>query len=229
MTAMGFAVETGTKDIEKEDGSLVTLPTYDAWVEAWTPKGTLKARADADKAPYVEWVDQGYLKAPPGDRIRYDHVADHVVYVHNRMTIAGIAYDKYNYSDFRDEVEARNIVIDHVAHPQGGKVRAKVDEAKVAAAKENKEPAPLGLWMPGSVIAFENAIMDGRIRLRKSPLLMTALMGAAFEHDAQNNRWFVKTKASVRIDPAVALAMAIGLAHDKPLVKKPKVYTMLIM
>jgi hypothetical protein len=43
---------------------------------------------------------------------------------------------------------------------------------------------------------------------------MTALMGAAFDHDPQGNRWFVKTKASVRIDAAVALCIAIGAAVD---------------
>jgi len=70
--------------------------------------------------------------------------------------------------------------------------------------------------MPGSVSELENLIIDGRIRLKSSPVLMTALMGATFNHppDPQGNRWFVKTRASVRIDAAVALAMAVGAASD---------------
>src|SRR5690606_38572720 len=101
-----------------------------------------------------------------------------------------------------------------VAHPQGGKVRAKPEPAKVDAAKAAGEEPPQGLWMPGSVLELENMIVDGRIRLRRSPVLMTALMGAAFDSDANANRWFVKAKASVRIDAAVALCMAVGAAVD---------------
>ena len=91
---------------------------------------------------------------------------------------------------------------------------AKPEPEKVEAAKAAGLPAPQGLWMPGSVSALEDMIIDGRIRLRRSPVLMTALMGATFDRDAQDNRWFVKTKASVRIDAAVALAIAIGAAVD---------------
>jgi hypothetical protein len=38
-------------------------PTYDAWIEAWTPGDTLKVRASQDKAPYDVWVDQGPARA----------------------------------------------------------------------------------------------------------------------------------------------------------------------
>lgn len=78
--------------------------------------------------------------------------------------------------------------------------------------------------MPGSVSALEDMIIDGRIRMRRNPVLMTALMGATFDRDAQDNRWFVKTKASVRIDAAVALAMAVGGALDTPSAPKESVY-----
>jgi hypothetical protein len=95
-------------------------------------------------------------------------------------------------------------------------VRARPSDARVEAAKAAGEKAPLGLWMPGSVTELENLIVDGRIRLRSSPVLMSALMGATFNHppDPHGNRWFVKTRASVRIDAAVALAMATGAAAD---------------
>lgn len=78
--------------------------------------------------------------------------------------------------------------------------------------------------MPGSVLALEDMIIDGRIRMRRNPVLMTALMGATFDHDPQDNRWFVKTKASVRIDAAVALAMAVGVAMDGAVMPKESVY-----
>ena len=39
-----------------------------------------------------------------------------------------------------------------------------------------------------------------------------ALMSAAVESDPLENRWFAKRKTTQRIDPAVALCMAIGAA-----------------
>ncbi len=217
MTVLACVVPTGFMEMERDDGATVSLPTFDAWVEAWTPQETLQARAQADKAPYELWVQQGWLNATPGKRVRYDFVAARLQQLDQQFEIKAIAYDRYAYDKFREEVDALGIEVDHVAHPQGGKVRAKPEPAKVEAAKAAGLPPPQGLWMPGSVLALEDMIIDGRIRLRRNPVLMTALMGATFDHDPQENRWFVKTKASVRIDAAVALAMAIGAAMDTPI------------
>ena len=54
--------------------------------------------------------------------------------------------------------------------------------------------APQGLWMPGSIAELEALILDGRIRLQSNPLLISACMSAATEHDAFDNRWFSKRK-----------------------------------
>lgn len=216
MTALACAVKTGTKTMEREDGSTIELPTFDAWIEAWTPAETLKARALADKAPYDVWVEQGFLNASPGKRIRFDFVAQRVAQLSQEFDVEGIAYDRYAYDKFREELDAIGVEVEHIPHPQGGKVRAKASEKKIEAAKAAGLPEPRGMWMPGSVTELENAIIDGRVRLRRNPVLMTALMGATFDRDPLDNRWFVKTKASVRIDAAVALAMVTGFAADTP-------------
>lgn len=223
MTVVAHAVKTGMKKFTRADGTEAELPTFDAWIEAWTPGDTLKLRASKDKQPYEMWVEKGHLKAPDGKRIRYDHVAAHVARVADLMKIKGIAYDRYAYSKFQEECDAIGLEVDHIPHPQGGKNRAKPYDKWVEMAKNAKPPlpVPLGLWMPGSVKAVEDAFMDGRLRLVFNPVLMTALMGATLERDAQDNGWFVKALATVRIDAAVALAMAIGLAeYAEPQVKK---------
>lgn len=79
ITAMGAVVKTGEVEIEAKDrdGKTVKLkkPTFDAWVEAWTPGDTIKAREDRDKIPYTLWRDQGFIHAPAGANISYRHVA----------------------------------------------------------------------------------------------------------------------------------------------------------
>lgn len=52
ITALGAVVETGSKEVLVEvEGkrTLVNKPTFDAWVEAWTPGDTVKARELRDK------------------------------------------------------------------------------------------------------------------------------------------------------------------------------------
>jgi len=202
LTAAAFIIETGTKRVTRDDGTESELPTYDAWIEAWTPRETMDARTKIDHVPYRLWVEGchpgtswPYLHAPEGQRV--------------------LAFDRYAFDKFHDELDAYGVDIKTVAHPQGGKRRARPSPEEVETAKANGQEPPLGLWMPGSVAALEQLILDGRIRLRRSPVLLSALMGVAIETDPlMGNQWFSKKKATIRIDPAVALAMAIGAATE---------------
>lgn len=196
ITALGFVVETGSVEVER-DGVTVTLPTYDAWVEAWTPKDTLEQRALQDQAPYDVWVRDGWLTATPGQVVRMDFVAARVAEVGNVYAIKALGYDAYAFRrNFEPELDAMGVTAPLVEHPQGGKRKA----------------AESGLWMPGSVSALETLILERRIRIRRSPVTISAIMSAVTEADPFDNRWFSKRKATNRIDGLVALAMAVGVA-----------------
>ena len=212
LTAAAVVVETGEVERTREDGSTVMLPTFDAWVEAWTPKETLDARAHADSAPYDVWVNQGWLRAVEGKFIRLDVVAAWFAGLHAQSPIEVAAYDRYAYGAFGRELDAFGLDFLQVEHPQGGKRRAKPPEHLVAAAKRSGLEPPEGLWMPGSLNALEELILDRRIRLRRSPVLISACMSAAVASDEFDNRWFSKRRATQRIDPLVALTMAVGAA-----------------
>ena len=212
MTAMAFMVQTGTVERERPDGSVAVLPTYDAWVEAWVPKEGIAERAKRDKAPYDVWEKQGWLTATEGKRVRFDFVASRLAEVASEYDVAAVAYDRHTFRKFEDECEALGLEVNFVEHPQGGKRRARPPEEVIEAAKRDGKEPPQGLWMPGSILELETLILEGRIRLRKSPVLISALMSVAFDKDPLDNRWFVKAKATQRIDCAVALAMAVGAA-----------------
>lgn len=215
LTAAAFVRETGVKRIQRTDGTEADLPTYDAWIEAWTPRDTMDERSKVDHVPYRLWFENGFIRAPEGSRIRYDHVAALFAQLQTECGIGVLAFDRYVFDKFEDELDEYGVELNTVAHPQGGKKRAKPDPEKVEAAKANGEEAPLGLWMPGSVSALETLILEERIRLRSSPVLMAAIMGAAIETDPlMGNQWLSKKKSTIRIDPAVALCMAVGAAVD---------------
>lgn len=211
LTARGHIVETGICEEVGHPGFGKMM--YDAWVEAWTPEDTVVERSLRDKAPYDVWVQQEWLHAIPGKAIRLDYIAADLARLNNDFTIKVLAYDRYSYRKLTEELDAIGLKLNEVEHPQGGRKRAKPTDAQLAEAKDKTKELPLGLWMPGSIKEFESLIFEKRIRIQRSPVIVSAIMSAALERDPLfDNYWFSKRKATNRIDPVVALAMAIGAA-----------------
>jgi phage terminase large subunit-like protein len=215
ITALAAVVRTGEVQVEAiRDGEkqIVSKPTFDAWIEAWTPGDTMEARALQDKAPYPQWVAAGHLHAPKGQSIRFDHVAQATAEYAHRYNVKCMAYDRYAFRrGFEPECEKLGLSVEFVEHPQGGTKKGKPTEAMIDAAKmAGREPE--GLWMPASLRELEDAILEGRVRLRRNPVLISAMMSAVTDEDRWGNRWLAKERAVNKIDAAVALCMAIGAA-----------------
>ncbi|MCW0235267.1 MAG: terminase large subunit [Ferrovibrio sp.] len=226
LTAAAFVVESGTKRVMRADGTDTDLPTYDAWVEAWTPRDTMDERSKASSLPYRQWYDSGYLHAPEGARIRHDHVAAFIAKVHADHGIDVLAFDRYTFDKFEDEIDRYGVDINCVMHPQGGQRRAKANPAKVEAARKAGEEAPLGLWMPGSMSALETLILEERIRIRANPIVLGAIMAVHVETDPlMGNQWLSRKKSTQKIDAAIALCMAVGAAVDGAAPDTTSVYT----
>ena len=203
ITAMAAVVKTG----ETEDGK----PTYDAWVEAWTPGDTLSAREMRDKLPYTVWAREGNIHAPQGESINFRHVAQTLSEYTDRYQVQVVAYDRYAFKRFEKEAEEIGLEVEYAEHPQGGTRKGKPTDAMREAAKREDRDAE-GLWMPGSLRLLEDALLENRIRLKRNPVLVSALMSAVAEHDKWGNYWLAKTRSLNKIDAAVALCMAIGAA-----------------
>ena len=67
--------------------------------------------------------------------------------------------------------------------------------------------------MPSSLRLLEDAIAENRIRIRRNPVLISAMMSAVVDQDKWENRWLAKQKSTNKIDCAVALCMAMGAAN----------------
>ena len=123
ITASAFAVKTGEVEVQAtaKDGTPVKLkkPTFDAWIEAWTPGDTMQARSTRDKIPYPVWAEQGFIHAPTGETINYRHVAQTLVEYDRDYKIKMVAYDRYAYRKFEDEAKELGLALPFVEHPQG--------------------------------------------------------------------------------------------------------------
>lgn len=225
ITAMGAVVQTGEVEVEAVDksGEVVTLkkPTFDAWIEAWTPGDTMAARSERDKMPYPVWAEQGHIHAPPGNNINYRHVAQTLVEYDRDYDVRMVAYDRYAFRRFEEDAAELGLELPYVEHPQGGVKKGKPTEEMVESAKRAGKEAE-GLWFPGSLRLLEDAMLEGRVRFRKNPVLISAIMSAVVERDKWDNCWLTKQKSINKIDAAVAIVMAFGAANAIEIEHQPK-------
>lgn len=226
ITAAAFCVKTGEVKVKALDrlGKEIELtkPTFDAWIEAWTPGDSMRARSERDKIPYPTWSEQGHIHAPPGDSINYRHVAQTLVEYDQSFKFRMVAYDRYAFKRFEDDAKQLGLSLPFVEHPQGGTKKGKPTKEMEEAAKREKKEAE-GLWFPGSLRLLEDAMLEGRIRFKRNPVLISAIMSAVTEEDKWDNRWLAKQKSVNKIDAAVAMVMAFGAANAIQVEKKPLV------
>lgn len=212
ITAKASACQTGVV----EEGDHIGKPTFDVWVEAWTPGDTVQERALRDKQPYEVWVRDGHLSAAKGATISYRHVAQALAEDDYNFDLAATAYDRYAFArGLEPECDEMGLDLEFVEHPQGGVKKGKPTEAMIEAA-EDAGREPEGLWMPASVRQFEELVMERRVRIRINPVVISAIMSAVTAEDRWGNYWLAKERAVNKIDCAVAICMAIGaaLAHQ---------------
>jgi phage terminase large subunit-like protein len=208
ITALGFVVKTGVV----ADGEHQGKPTFDAWIEAWTPGDTVAAREMRDKVPYRLWADQGFINAPKGQSIDYRQVAQAIAETAHAYQVKCIAYDRYAFKrGLEPECDLLGVKVEFVEHPQGGTKKGAANDAmKASAAASNRDAE--GLWMPMSVRQLEELLLEKRIRIKTNPVLISAMMSAVTANDRWGNYWLAKERATQKIDCAIALAMAVGAA-----------------
>lgn len=209
ITAMAFCCQTGVV----EHGDHAGKPMFDAWIEAWTPGDTLAAREVMDRLPYDLWVREGHLNAPNGESISYRHVAQAIAEAAHDYAVSCCAYDRYAFRrGLEPECDELGIVMEFVEHPQGGTKKGKPTASMLEHAKASGREAE-GLWMPMSIRMLEDLISERRIRIRRNPVLISAIASAVTDEDRWGNYWLSKERASNKIDAVIALAMAVGAAH----------------
>jgi phage terminase large subunit-like protein len=184
--------------------------TFDADVHFWTPLDTMDERARADKVPYREWSESGFLEAVPGRAIDYQYPARSLATLSAAHDMRALAYDQWRMEDFQRELDDLGIdtwlwegpdepvgsglcLVRHGQGYQGGS-------------------AKYLLWMPRSVELLEEALMQGKLRIRQNPVLTYNSSSAVLVPDPAGNRKWEKRKSTGRIDGIVALCMAVAAA-----------------
>ncbi len=188
----------------------------------WTTQEGLKERAEADIAPYIEWVEDGYLVATPGSTIDYTFVAMQVSRLNAEQNVQELVADPAYISSFMDACAEVGLEVWLYGGPdkpvgRGLKIVAHAQGPRIVF--EDRQ-----LCMPHSITRTEDAILDQRIVIDDSPVTYSCAANAAIDADGQGNRAFNKKRSRGRIDGMVTTAMAVGAATASQKPEKKSVY-----
>lgn len=153
----------------------------------WTPDKGLRDRAKRDRAPYDIWSQEGFIRALPGASIDYELVAREVGDILDGMNVQAVAFDRWRFDVLQKELTDLGIELPLVEFGQGF-----------------RDMAP-------AIDTLESLLLNERMAHGGHPVLMMCMANAKIEQDAAGNRKMSKSKATGRIDGAVALAMAAGV------------------
>lgn len=152
-----------------------------------SPEATLEERAHRDRAPYRVWVDGGYLRTCPGNRIDQDAVREIVREACDQFDVRQVGIDPYN---------AGNLV--HLLEYEDGLEVIEIGQSM--------------LQMSGPAKDFEADVLDGLIDGGGNPLLTWCVSNVVVMQDNKGNIYPVKKRSRGRIDPVIAALLARKLA-----------------
>lgn len=182
LTAMVVAFEPVPED-----------PVWRVLAFLYTPGDTIEDRGRRDRAPYLEWVRTGHLRAPAGKSIDYRVVARDLIELLENYQVRAVAFDRWRIDVFKTAMSDEDYLPDQVPWVPFG--------------QGYRDMAP-------ALDKLETLLLEKTITHPNNPVLTWNAANAVVVKDPAGNRKLDKIKSSGKIDGMVALAMAIS-AEDK--------------
>jgi len=170
--------------------ALVFEPDSDGVVHVlsynWVPRENIAARVRRDRVPYDLWAQQGHITATEGNVIDYDYIRIAITDEIKRRfpLLQVVGYDPWNATKWAIDLESEGVPVMEVR--QGFKTMS-------PACKE-----------------LERLIIGRKLRHNNNPVLTWAMNNLVVAQDPAGNIKPAKDKSTERIDPAVAVIIAIS-------------------
>lgn len=170
--------------------ALVFEPDSDGVVHVlsynWVPRENIAARVRRDRVPYDLWAQQGHITATEGNVIDYDYIRIAITDEIKRRfpLLQVVGYDPWNATKWAIDLESEGVPVMEVR--QGFKTMS-------PACKE-----------------LERLIIGRKLRHNNNPVLTWAMDNLVVAQDPAGNIKPAKDKSTERIDPAVAVIIAIS-------------------
>jgi len=162
------------------------------------PADDIEKRSTHDKVPYIEWRNAGNIVTTEGNTTDFSAILETIREWENHLNIDEIAYDR---------------------HFAGELVQSLY--------QDGHELVPFGqgfISMNDAVCGIERLLISGKLNHGDDPVLAWAASNAILATDPAGNRKMDKKRSKERIDPMVALGMAIARAEANADSDGPEVF-----
>jgi phage terminase large subunit-like protein len=188
-----------------------------AWVEDawevkptfWLPEEGLREKSRSDRVPYDMWHADGQLLTTPGKAVEYEWVSrwlyDHCAAIQFRIKIA---FDRWGMKHLKPWLI------------KAGFTEEQFEAIFVEFGQGFQSMSP-------ALRDTEAALLSGKVRHGKHPVLSMCAANAVVTTDPAGGRKLNKAKSATRIDGMVALAMAFGIAPNE--VEAPPAYELIVI
>lgn len=176
----------------RDDGSVYPF--------CWLPQEGLAEKSRLDRVDYIGMAADGHLLTTPGRAINYDFVARFMRTLFDEYDVRAIAFDRVFMKFLRPCL-----------------VRAGFNDEELERFVETGQGF---IGMGPCIRELEVRLLEKKLKHGNHPVLLMAATNAAVVTDDAGNRKFTKRKSTGRIDPLVALAMAVSVLP--PATESPK-------
>jgi phage terminase large subunit-like protein len=160
--------------------------SFDVLATFFLPTAGLVRKAERDRADYLRWKEDRYLRVTDGNRVDQAAIMAHIVDLARLYDVREVAIDRWNSTAVSTALQAEGITV------------AEFGQGFASMAAPVKE--------------LKRAILGGQFRHGGNPVLRMCFGNVVATRDDAENEKFTKEKSRGRIDGAVAAAMAIGRA-----------------
>lgn len=186
----GAQVWLGLDLSKNKDMSAISILHFDGEIyhcefRYFVPSIGIDIRAEQDKAPYMQWVEEGYLTATPGQIIDYDYIADELEALGQAYDVQVLGVDPYRFEALRKAMEAKGYDVPAAKVKQGVATMAPRIEDLIC-------------WA-----------IEGKMRWGTNPVFKFNCASAVAVVDVNDNQMLAKNKSTGRIDGLAALVDAI--------------------
>jgi phage terminase large subunit-like protein len=155
----------------------------------FVPSDSLRRRSERDGIPYVLWAQEGHIVATAGSVVDYGVVEDYIADLGEHFRVAAVAIDRWNSTATTTRLMEQGLPV--VKFGQGF------------------------ASMSGACKELERLVLARQLYHTGCPVLRWCLSNVALEQDAAGNIKITKSKSKEKVDGAVAMAMAVGVAQTE--------------
>lgn len=159
------------------------------WVDYYLPQAALETKAQ--KEQYKDWHKRGYLKVTPGNVVDYDYIlADLIRYKEAGLYYSGIAYDRWNATQFA--ISGTNAYLPMKPFGQNiGNFNAPTKE-------------------------LERLLLSGQILIHNNPITRFCFRNVVLRMDMNGNCKPDKQKSKSKVDGVIAILEGLGYLLTTP-------------